>query len=126
MNSKSGFKIERFFGGKRYIIELTNEEFERAFRLRDKEYRKEDAKRHLLDHFDIDVDICDEEEMAKAQEKINENGGNFNLEDIANDDSILSDLADDFAECQDCNIAENVTWQDVVKNFLRETFDFCF
>ena len=124
MNNKSGFKIERFFGGKRYIIELTNEEFERAFRLRDKEYRKEDAKRHLLDHFDIDANNYSEEEMAAAQKTINENKGGFNLEEIANNDDVLGDLADDFAECQDCNIAENTTWQDIIKEFLRENYNY--
>ena len=119
-------KIERSFDDKEYVIELTDDEVERVFRLRDKEYRKEDAKRHLLDHFDIDVNDYSKAKMEFAQTIINEDGGNFNLEDISSDDNILKYLVDEFYDNEDCNIAENDTWQNVIKDFLRDRFNYIF
>lgn len=120
MKEKSGFKIERY----RYVIELTNEELEKAFRFRDKEYMKEDARRQFFDYFGLDVDDYYEEELENVQEKIDKNGGKFKFRVLANDNETLEYLVSEFSENQDCNAAENDVWQNVIRDFLRETYNY--
>ena len=100
------------------IIEIPNLSETEIFNLyhaRDREYRKEDAKRHLLTDF-LGVDY---------QEDINEGiledfKEKYSLEffNIYNDEEILGEMADDFAEEQDCNRPENDTWFLVIQNYL--------
>ena len=126
MEKKSGFKIERYFGGNRYVIELTNEELEKAFRFRDKEYMKEDARRQFFDYFGLDVDDYYEEELENVQEKIDKNGGKFKFRVLANDDETLEYFVSEFSENQDCNAAENDIWQNVIRDFLRTEYSYNF
>lgn len=124
MKEKSGFKIERYFGGNRYVIELTNEELEKAFRHRDKEYMKEDARRQFFDFFGLDVDDYYEEEIEAVQEDIDERNGGFSFRFLANDNETLEYLVSEFSENQDCNTAENDIWQNIIRDFLRETYNY--
>lgn len=124
MGKRNVFTIERNIEGKGYVIELTDEELEKAFRFRDKQYMKGDAKRQLLDYFGLDIDDYDESELKDVQSVINEKGGSFILENLINDDDVLEYLVGVFSEKPDCNAAENDTWQNIVEDYLRETFNY--
>lgn len=124
MEKNNTFTIKRVIEGKGYVIELTDEELEKAFRFRDKQYMKDDAKRQLLDYFGLDIDDYDEDELGDVQKVIDEKGGTFNLEELADNDSVLEYLVEMFSEDQDCNAAENDTWQNIIEDYLRETFNY--
>ena len=124
MGKRNVFTIERNIEGKGYVIELTDEELEKAFRFRDKQYMKDDAKRQLLDYFGLDINDYDEDELKSVQKVIDEKGGTFDLKELSNDDNTLEYLVEMFSEDQDCNATENDTWQNIIEDYLRETFGY--
>lgn len=108
----SGVSIQRTINDTECVIELTESEIEKAFRYQDERYMMEDAKNHLLAYVDYDEE--DEELKAEFKERF---GVDFDA--LINDDNVLSQLAQDFSEEQDCNIAENTTWDYVVEEYLE-------
>ncbi len=89
-------KIER--EGREYV--LSKEEMEKAFREREDEYLREDAKRHLK----VFVDNL----FSKAY--------GFELFPVLEgaDEGFLDALSEGFKEAQDCNVPENDIWEEVV------------
>jgi len=91
---------------------LTDEQVEAVFRYRERQYRLLDAESHLLDN--IDEEMTDE--MFKDTYGIT-------LTEACDKESvncILNDLVERFADKQDCNLAENDVWRDVVAEYLSE------
>lgn len=78
---------------------LTPEEREYIYRQRQKEYRMEDARNHLIEYYDDD------------EEKVDE----------LYDDGDFENLADEFIyEAEDCNRAENDVWAGLVADYVHE------
>lgn len=83
-----------------------------------KEYRKQDAKRHLLGHFGLDEDPDDEEALARFREEVG-----VYLPEAITEGSIgycLDDLAKMYEDAEDCNVPENDTWENVINQFLED------
>ena len=97
------------------IPKLSETEVFNLYHARDREYRKEDARRHLLTDF-LDFDEV-EEVNEESREDFKETYG-VDFFDIYNDEEIIEEMADDFAEEQDCNRPENDTWFLVIQNYL--------
>ena len=102
------------------IVELpapTPEEIFNIYHVRDKEYRKEDARRHLLTEFlgADDIDEVDDE----AKEDFKETYG-VDFDEIWNNEEMFDDMAEEFADKQDCNVAENDTWFLIIHNYLED------
>lgn len=80
---------------------------EKIFRDVERQYRIEDAKIHCVEHFQQD----------NGNEELNDDAIiNMVEEDFGND--IWDKIVARFEKNKDCNIAENVTWEDAVKYFL--------
>ena len=80
------------------LVKLTAKEIEQAYRIKEREYRLEDAKRHILDDFD-------DEFLVKEY-------GCF-CQDLINEDSdlyLLDIFVDTFFDIFDCNQSENTLW----------------
>ena len=77
--------------------DLSPEELERAFRIRDWEYMKMDARTHIEQYVDA---------------------GTIFDEDITDD--VLDDLVSEFEHDQDCESPENATWGVVVQEYVRD------
>ena len=109
--------IKRIINGVECNIELTESEIERIFRYQDEGYMKEDAKNHLFECAGIDRYDEDGEDVDELKAEFRENyGADFDI--LVNNDDTLSALASDFSEEQDCNVAENSTWDYVVQEYL--------
>lgn len=87
----------------------------------DENYRLEDAKCQLDTYFGYENDrpeVLNSEESSKFKTEYG-----FNPEELYDQNSehyILDVLASEFYEQQDCNVAENVIWQDVIEEILNE------
>ena len=93
---------------------------ESIYRAQAKAYRLEDAKRQLKTYFGIDEDDLSASEDC-IQEFSRVMGMTFEAAtDPESDTCILGDLVERFSDAQDCNVAENDTWHDVIANFVRE------
>lgn len=102
------------------IVELPKPTSEEVFNLyfrSDKEFRKEDARRLFLTEFLGADEIGEVDEESKAEFK--ETYG-FDFETVWSNDEMFSEMADEFAEAQDCNVAENDTWRDVIRLYLED------
>ena len=93
---------------------------ESIYRAQEKAYKLEDAKRQLKTYFGIDEDDLSASEDC-IQEFSRVMGMTFEAAtDPENGTCILGDLVERFSDAQDCNVAENDTWHDVIANFVRE------
>lgn len=108
--------VKRIVNGVECEIELTEREIERAFRYQDMGYMMEDAKKHLYDCAGID-EYDEGEDVEEQKAEFRENYG-VDFDFVVNDDDTLSTLANDFSEEQDCNVAENITWDYVIQEYL--------
>lgn len=79
------------------IVRQTPEQVEEDYRERERDYREQDAYRHLLEYFDGD------------KEKV----------DMLYDETDLSLLVDRFEDEFDCNVPENEIWEQVVENYVK-------
>lgn len=70
---------------------------EKIYRRRDKIYLLEDAKRQVAEYLDMD------EEEACVPEGMD-----------------LEVLVERFEDAQDCNVAENTTWQTLIRDYMTE------
>lgn len=88
-------------------IELTADEVEEVYREQLKNYRKQDAARHLNDMF------------GDEPEKFAQEYG-VELGDLMADDGFLDVAVERFEDDFDCNISENMMWENVITNVLAE------
>lgn len=88
-------------------IELTADEVEEAYREQLKNYRKQDAARHLNDMFGDEPEKFAQEHGVK-------------LDDLMVDDGFLDVAVERFEDDFDCNICENTMWENVITNILAE------
>ena len=88
--------IKRKFDGVDYDIELTPDELERAFRIRERDYFREDARNHLVPY----IETGDILEQSVSDETIDK-------------------LVDLFCDAQDFNIPENNTWNQVIEEYFE-------
>lgn len=107
-------------------VQLNATELERSYRERERQYRREDAERHLYEFcgFDPDAEEGSEEEAennAAAQRFADVYG--FCIDEAANDSSnhyLLNDIITEFEDNFDCNQSENDIWSDAVATVLNE------
>lgn len=91
------------------------------FREVDKQYLLEDAERQLRTYFDIE-DGQDEEDAPGEFQRAADTLG-CSLSEACNPGSdyfLLDHLAERFADEQDCNVAENGTWQSIIEEYFEE------
>lgn len=88
-------------------IELTTDEVEEAYREQLKNYRKQDAARHLNDMFGDEPEEFAQEYGVK-------------LDALMVDDGFLDVAVERFEDDFDCNICENMMWENVITNVLAE------
>lgn len=88
-------------------IELTADEVEEAYREQLKNYRKQDAARHLNDMFSDGPEEFAQEYGVK-------------LDDLMVNDGFLDVAVERFEDDFDCNISENMMWENAITNVLAE------
>ena len=103
-------------------IKLTAEELEQAYREKELQYRKEDAKRQLLVLVGLedDDDLKDPAAVKNAIESFEQYGTGKTPFDFIEDDEFITDVAKDFIDEYDCNVAENALWESVLENALYD------
>ena len=79
-------------------IELTDAEIEEAYRVRQREYQKDDAEQML--------DTLHERDQISVEER------DRGL-------SLLDEIADRYEKDLDCNIPENTQWESACRNVLK-------
>lgn len=85
-------------------IELTPEELEQAFRIKEKEYRLEDVRSIIHDAYNDSEQISENEYLQIKDNK------EFH-------EAVLREYDKRFS----CNIPENTTWEETLKAVLKET-----
>lgn len=88
-------------------IELTADEVEKAYREQLKNCRKQDAARHLNDMFGDEPEEFAQEYGVK-------------LDALMVDDGFLDVAVERFEDDFDCNISENMMWENAITNVLAE------
>lgn len=88
-------------------IELTADEVEEAYREQLKNCRKQDAARHLNDMFGDEPEEFAQEYGVK-------------LDALMVDDGFLDVAVERFEDDFDCNISENMMWENAITNVLAE------
>ena len=86
---------------------LSDEEIEKIYRKREHMYRIEDAKYQYYIQYKLGQDDVDEEEACSQLE----NSLSKNIWDR---------FVSEFSNMQDCNVAENDTWQMAIENVLSQ------
>ena len=106
--------IDFEYEGKAY--QMTREEIEAAYRYREREYRQSDAE-VALQYF---VFGCDPESMSddECEQEIARFEESYGVKYTALLNSI-PEIADLFFQKQDCNIAENQTWEDTIADVVQ-------
>lgn len=92
---------------------LTDEQLELAYRIREKQYRIQDAKDHVEDF------VGDDEGLSlkfNNPTKIIEWAKKL-------DDSDYEQMAETFLENYDCNITENMQWEAIVTSYFMDLFE---
>lgn len=83
-------------------VELTPEELEQAFREKQKEYRLADVKDAIEQAYEWE--IISEEEYEK----------------VIDNESFQEAVLDEYERRFSCNVPENVTWEESLKEILKE------
>ena len=120
------FEIKRVINGEEYLIELSAEEIQKVFRIGEREYAKEDAARQIFRFFDLDIDSYEEKELVDAEATVRKRNGKFSIKALSTNNETLEYLAEQFSYKHDCNRAENDIWHDVIRDYLRDTFDYLY
>lgn len=83
-------------------IELTAEEIEQAFRIQEKNYRLEDVRNAIYTAYESEQ--ISEEEYEKIQDN----------------EKFQEAVLDEYEKRFSCNVPENVTWEESLKEILKE------
>lgn len=103
------------FEGK--VYQMTREEIEAAYRYREREYRQSDAE-VAIEYFAFgseDPESMTDEEYKQAVDSFEEQYG-VKYNDLMKRAPEIVDL---FFQKQDCNIAENQTWEDTIVDVVQ-------
>lgn len=103
------------FEGK--VYQMTREEIEAAYRYREREYRQSDAE-VAVEYFAFgseDPESMTDEEYKQAVDSFEEQYGVKYNELMEN----VPEIVGLFFQKQDCNIAENQTWEDVIADVIQ-------
>lgn len=106
--------VDFAYNGKSYS--MTRDELEAAYRFKEREYRKLDAER-AVDYYvfgDDDIDNMDDAERSEIENDFERDRG-ISYAALKN---AADDLIDIFFQKQDCNEAENVTWENAIDAYL--------
>ena len=109
-NTKEAVTFE--YNGKSYC--MTSDELEAAYRFKEREYRKEDAK-HAIECYVFGDDDISGDERAEEQRYFEEKYG------VKYDDLFAGapEIVDIFFQKQDCNEGENTTWASANADYIR-------
>ena len=105
------------FEGK--VYQMTREEIEAAYRYREREYRQSDAE-VAIEYFAFgseDPESMTDAEYKQAVDSFEEQYG-VKYNDLMKRAPEIVDL---FFQKQDCNIAENQTWEDTIVDVIQRT-----
>lgn len=103
------------FEGK--VYQMTREEIEAAYRYREREYRQSDAEVALQYFvFGCDSESMSDDEYEQEIARFEESYG-VKYTDLLNS---IPEIADLFFQKQDCNIAENQTWEDTIADVVQQ------
>lgn len=103
------------FEGK--VYQMTREEIEAAYRYREREYRQSDAE-VAIEYFAFgseDPESMTDAEYKQAVDSFEEQYG-VKYNDLMKRAPEIVDL---FFQKQDCNIAENQTWEDTIADVIQ-------
>ncbi len=103
------------FEGK--VYQMTHEEIEAAYRYREREYRQSDAE-VAIEYFAFgseDPESMTDAEYKRAVDSFEEQYG-VKYNDLMKRAPEIVDL---FFQKQDCNIAENQTWEDTIADVIQ-------
>lgn len=103
------------FEGK--VYQMTREEIEAAYRYREREYRQSDAE-VAIEYFAFgseDAESMTDAEYKQAVDSFEEQYG-VKYNDLMKRAPEIVDL---FFQKQDCNIAENQTWEDTIVDVVQ-------
>lgn len=95
-------KREFFNGTFKPVIRLTNEEMERAFRIKEREYLMQDIEEHIQDLYESE-DISEEEYLQVVENR-----------------DAHKKIAEIYDKTCDCNVSFNETMSQAIKTVLRE------
>ena len=103
------------FDGK--VYQMTREEIEAAYRYREREYRQSDAE-VAIEYFAFgseDPESMTDAEYKQAVDSFEEQYG------VKHNDLMkrAPEIVDLFFQKQDCNIAENQTWEDTIVDVVQ-------
>lgn len=104
------------FEGK--VYQMTREEIEAAYRYREREYRQSDAE-VAIEYFAFgseDPESMTDAEYKQAVDSFEEQYG-VKYNDLMKRAPEIVDL---FFQKQDCNIAENQTWEDTIVDVVQQ------
>ncbi len=103
------------FEGK--VYQMTREEIEAAYRYREQEYRTCDAEVALQSFVfgSEDPEFMDDEEYQQAADSFEAQYG-VKYQDLMES---VPEIVGLFFQKQDCNIAENQTWEDVISDVIQ-------
>lgn len=107
--------IDFKYAGKAY--QMTREEIEAAYRYREREYRQSDAE-VAIEYFAFgseDPESMTDAEYKQAVDSFEEQYG-VKYNDLMKRAPEIVDL---FFQKQDCNIAENQTWEDTIADVVQ-------
>lgn len=93
-------KITRKLNGYEVEFELSEEELEQAYREKERDYRLEDVKGHVLSMYQDDIFGMDAVRIIE-------------------DSKLMETILDRFFSCCDCNIPENDMMEAVIQSVLR-------
>lgn len=99
------------------VYQMTREEIEAAYRYREKEYRQSDAE-VAIEYFAFgseDPESMTDAEYKQAVDSFEEQYG-VKYNDLMKRAPEIVDL---FFQKQDCNIAENQTWEDAIVDVVQ-------
>lgn len=103
------------FEGK--VYQMTREEIEAAYRYREQEYRQSDAE-VAVEYFAFgseDPESMTDEEYKQAVDSFEEQYG-VKYKDLMES---VPEIVGLFFQKQDCNIAENQTWEDAISDAIQ-------
>lgn len=110
------------------VLALTSEELEQAYRLREHNYRLQDAERQFVeDYLGIhdrapEPGSYDAEEIRIISERFRDAYGFCWIEaiDPSSDHYLLEDFVEQFEEIFNCNVTENDLWQEAIWDVLAK------
>mgnify|MGYP000093715628 CR=1 FL=1 len=93
--------------------EMEEKQIEAAYRFRERQYRMDDAKRHLImevNEYANEIEDLSVEDMIEFRRQ-------FGI-DITEAMEVLDVIVDEFESHYDCNVTENAVWKYVIEKVL--------